>query len=106
MKELVIVENEDGWEDALKYASQRIKDGEVILLVQKDGVKRCIKCEPELFKLLHQFILDGGRACVCLESLEAFNIPATRPPDIFERLKNCETFIQELNQQGFTLRLF
>ncbi len=106
MKRLILIEKENTWEEAIKTASQNIKDDETVILVWKEGVKRCIRCEPELFKILHQFILDGGKAYVCLKSLKKFDIPETRPPEAFERIEDGEDLIKDLKNKGFEIVKF
>ncbi len=105
MKELILIERPEQWEKAIGYAAQRIKEAdEVSLLIHKDGVERCVRCEPQLFKILHQFILDGGKAYLCLKSLKERNIPPARPPEIFIRVDDGEELAKELKRKGFLLK--
>ena len=106
MKELVLIRKPEDWDKAIPYAAQRIKEGETAILIMDEGVKRCVRCEPELFKVLHQFILDGGRAFVCLKSLEEHGIPASRPPDVLARVKDGHTFLEENKSLGYRITTF
>ncbi len=106
MKKIIVIENENRWEEAIKEAVNNVKQSETALLVQNDGVKRCIRCEPKLFKILHQFILDGGKAYVCLKSLKKFDIPETRPPEVFERIEDGEALIERFKKEGFEIVKF
>jgi len=108
MNELILLENADQWEEAINYAAKRIKENPegIYLLVQKEAVTRCIRCEPQLFKILHQFILDGGKAYVCLKSLNEHRIPSSRPPEIFTRIEDGEKLINDLKQKGFVIKKF
>ena len=72
-----------------------------VVLVEGAGVTRCTRCEPDLFRYFHQFVLDGGRAVICVQSLAQYGIPETRPPDFFERIKNTQAFLKELKAQGY-----
>ncbi len=97
MKPLLLVVKQPGsWEVALIRASKEVKTGrEVTLLFLGEAVTRCPRCEPELFRHLHQFVLDGGRAVVCVKSLLEKGIPETRPPEVFERVPDGQRFLEE-----------
>jgi hypothetical protein len=96
MRILVSVKDPEAWERALEKALEAQKGGhEVVFLVLDKGVSRCIRCEPDLFKHLHQFVLNGGQALVCLKSLAENGIPASRPPDVFERISDGWRFKEE-----------
>ena len=106
MKELVLIKKPEDWDKAIPYAARRIKEGETVILIVDEGVRRCVRCEPELFKVLHQFILDGGRALVCLKSLKEHGIPASRPPDVLERVEDGRAFIKKKQSSGYRITTF
>ncbi|GEM_PF-1769242 len=103
MPKIVVICHEKDWTPGIEKALSLVKEDETLLLVMDEGVKRCIVCEPELFRLLHQFILDGGKALVCLSSLKKAGIPPTRPPEIFERIEDGRKFLEDANQNGFEI---
>ncbi len=97
---LIVLKDEDKWLKALKKAQKWQKKEETTLLIGEEAVNTCIKCEPELFKHLHQFILDGGKVLVCSCSLQKRGIPFSRPPDILERIKDYQDKIKESKKKG------
>ncbi len=103
---IIVLEGQDSWERALPQALKFVHEEETVLVVHKEAVKRCIRCEPELFKHLHQFILDGGRALLCRHCLEKQGIPPSRPPEIFTQIDSAEEFIEEKRQAGHQILYF
>jgi len=93
MKLLLVVKDPQAWEEALFRALKEVKQRETYLLFIDEAVTRCVRCEPQLFKHLHQFVLDGGRAMIAQESLLQFGLSPERPPDFLERLSNSHDFI-------------
>ncbi len=97
MKLLLVVRQPSSWERAVQQALKAVKERETYLLFMDEAVKRCIRCEPELFKHLHQFVLDGGHVLLCLRSLSSFGLPPKRPPDFFQRIESGEAFISQFD---------
>ncbi len=106
MKKVFLLETPEAWDrwpEKLR-ALPREKTG-LVVLVQGAGVTRCLRCEPGLFPYFHQFVLDGGKAYLCRRSLGEFGIPEARPPDLFERVPDGKTFLEELVAKGYTLEV-
>ncbi len=103
MVTLLVLRNSQRWEDAIKKGNDLIKKEDTYLLVIDEAVTRCIRCEPTLFRYLHQFILDGGKALVCETSLAKYDIPSGRPPDIFDRIKDGKAFTLEKEASGWKI---
>ncbi len=106
MAYLLVLKESQNWEKAIKRGLELIKQGETELLVMDEAVTRCIRCEPELFRYLHQFILDGGKALVCCQSLTKYGIPETRPPEAFIRLEEGQALISEKKKAGWQIEEF
>jgi len=95
---LLVVRRPDSWEQAISRAAEEVRAGrEVTLLFVDEAVTRCPRCEPVLFRHLHQFVLDGGRAAVCVKSLKARGIPESRPPEVFERVADGQRLLEEFS---------
>lgn len=104
MPTLLVLKNPKKWEKAVREGLALIKREPVELLVTGKAVTRCIRCEPELFRYLHQFVLDGGKALVCLSSLKKHGIPESRPPEVFDRIVDGATLIAERQTLDFRIR--
>ncbi len=95
---LLVVRRPDSWEKAIARAQEEVRsDREVTLLFLGEAVTRCPRCEPGLFRQLHQFVLDGGRAAVCVKSLKTYGIPESRPPEVFERVADGQALLGEFS---------
>ncbi len=103
---VVVIEKENNWEKALQQALELLGKQPTVLLVRKEAVKRCLRCDPELFKHLHQFILDGGKALLCAHCLDKMGIPPSRPPEIFIQIASGEAFIREQLEAGHQILYF
>ncbi len=106
MSYLLLLKDPQRWEDAIKTGIDLVQKGETYLLVMDEAVIRCIRCEPTLFRYLHQFILDGGQAFVCENSLARYEISSTRPPEVFNRIKEGKKLISKKKILGWEIREF
>ena len=101
---LFVLEHPESWDRFVERLRELPQDKSgYVLLVKGTGVTRCLRCEPGLFPYFRQFVLDGGRACICLRSLASFGIPETRPPDLFERVPDGEALVRELLARGYRI---
>ncbi len=97
-----VVETPEAWERLKsKLAELSREEKSEVILIKDEGVVRCPRCDPEPFRYLRQFVLDGGRLVICARSLARYGIPETRPPEFFERVPDGEVFLQELRSQGY-----
>ncbi|QJA05926.1 hypothetical protein FVE67_03545 [Thermosulfurimonas marina] len=98
---LLVIDRPEAWERFVERVQDLPRDKRgYVLLVRDEGVTRCLGCEPGLFPHFHQFVLDGGRAAIGLNSLKRFGIPETRPPELFERVDE-EALEKELLSRGY-----
>ncbi|MBX6423915.1 DsrE family protein [Thermosulfurimonas sp. F29] len=101
---LFVLEHPESWERFVRVVETLPRDkSDLAVLIRGGGVTRCLRCEPGLFPHFRQFVLDGGRAFVCVRSLRDFGLPETRPPDLFERVPDGEELIREYSARGYTV---
>ncbi len=99
---IFLLTNPQGWERIPEILeSLKAQAGNILLLIAGEAVNRCLRCDPQVFPSLRQFVLDGGRIYVCEESLRAYGIPPDRPPDFMLRVPDGLALVKELASQGW-----
>lgn len=107
LKVVIHVASKDRWKigskNALNFLRTAGKDEklQVAVVANGDAVTQCTKCDRELFDRLKQIILDGGELFLCANSLRDFDIPETRPPEIFKTVPAAIRALADMQAHGW-----
>ncbi len=106
-KLLIHVAQKERWETAAVNAINYLKtkeEGEVLkvrLVANADSVTRVCACEPELFKLLRQIVLDGGEIYLCENAMAKFGVDKEKLADIFKTVPAGIKALVDLQAEGW-----
>jgi intracellular sulfur oxidation DsrE/DsrF family protein len=107
LKLVIHVASKDRWTVGSKNALNFLRtagEGEtlkVAIVANADAVTQCTACDRELFDRLKQIVLDGGELFLCANSLRDFDIPETRPPEIFRTVPAAIRALADMQADGW-----
>ncbi len=106
-KLLIHVAQKERWEvaatNAINYFKTREGDEvlKVKMIANADSVTRVCSCEPELFEMLRQVVLDGGEIYLCENSLKKFDIKKESLAEIFKTVPAAIKALVDLQSEGW-----
>lgn len=107
LKLVIHVASKERWTVASKNALNFLKTAQkgeklrVAIVANADSVTKCTECDRELFDRLKQIVIDGGELFLCANSLRDFNIPETRPPEIFKTVPAAIRALADFQTDGW-----